>query len=70
MKYKRKDVTIVRKLEFLTMALREREIRPDTKWRTDVIGIACQFSNNPKLKREDFDEILDIKLKDFDLNKF
>lgn len=65
MKYKRKDVTIVRKLEFLTLALREREIRPDTKWQTDAIGIAIQFSNNPKLKREDFDEILDMKLKDF-----
>ena len=65
MKYKRKDVTKVRKLEYLTMALREREIRPDVKWKTDAIGIACQFSNNPKLKREDFDEILDMKLNDF-----
>ena len=65
MKNKRKDVTPVRKLEYLTMALREREIRPDTKWRTDAIGIAYQFSSNPKLKREDFDEILDMKLKNF-----
>lgn len=62
---KRKDVTIIRKLEYLTMALREREIRPDVKWRTDTIGIAIQFSSSPKLKREDFDGILDMKLKDF-----
>ena len=65
MKYRRKDVTVVRKLEYLTMALREREIRPETKWKTDVIGIACQFSSSPKLRREDFDGILDMKLKEF-----
>ena len=66
MKYKRrKDVTIVRKLEYLAMGLREIEISPNTKWKTDAIGIACQFSSSPKLKREDFDEILDMKLKDF-----
>lgn len=62
---KRKDVTIIRKLEYLTLALREREIRPDVKWKTDTIGMACQFSSSPKLKREDFNEILDMKLKDF-----
>ena len=65
MKQKRKDVTKTTKLQYLILALREIELNPDVKWRTDVIGIACQYSSSPKLKREDFDEILDIKLKDF-----
>ena len=66
---RRKDVTKIRKLEYLVLALREFEINPDVKFKTDVIGIAMQFSTSPKLKREDFDEVLNMTISDF-ANKF
>jgi hypothetical protein len=65
MKNKRKDVSYVRKLEYITLALREIELRPDTRFRTDVIGLACQFSSQPKLKREDFHNLINMRVKDF-----
>jgi len=65
MRNKRKDVSYVRKLEYVTLALREIESRPDTRFKTDVIGLACQFSSQPKLKREDFHNLINMRIKDF-----
>ena len=62
---RRKDVSYVQKLEYITLALREIELRPDTKFKTDVIGLACQFSSQPKLKREDFHGVINMRIKDF-----
>lgn len=51
---KRADVPISRKFEYLAMALKEISIRPNAKRKTDAIGLACQFSTCPKLRRKDF----------------
>jgi hypothetical protein len=61
----RRNVTLAEKFHYLAMAIDEMACRqPNTKWKTDLIGIACQFSSQPKLKREDFVGILDYKIKD------
>ena len=46
------------------MAIDEMSARPDMKFRTDLIGIAIQFSSQPKLKREDFKGMLEMTLID------
>ncbi len=59
---KRSEVTLEEKFRYIGMALMEMGNRPETKWRTDAIGIACQYSVAPKLKREDFDCILPLQV--------
>jgi hypothetical protein len=59
---KRSEVTLEEKFRYIGMALMEMGNRPETKWRTDAIGIACQYSVAPKLKREDFDCILSMQV--------
>lgn len=49
------------KMNYLWLAIKEN---PKLN-RTDIIGIACQYSSNPKLKREDFNELLQMKICDF-----
>jgi hypothetical protein len=61
---KRRDVTLGEKFQLLAMAMKEMECRPETKFKTDLIGIACQFSSQPKLKRKDFQGIIDYSIKD------
>ena len=46
------------------MALEDFKYTPLANRKTDIIGTACQYSNNPKLKREDFTDILDMKISD------
>jgi len=62
---KRRNVTLAEKFHYLAMAIDEIACRqPNTKWKTDLIGVACQFSSQPKLKREDFKGIIDYSIKD------
>lgn len=59
----RKNVSLGNKFHYLALAIDEMYVlRPNVKYHTDVIGIACQFSSNPKLKRIDFKGILDLPL--------
>ncbi len=58
---KRKDVTFGRKFKYLASAIDYMSLT-SVKQRTDVIGLACQFSSQPKLKREDFGGMLDMTL--------
>ncbi len=55
---KRSEVSLAEKFRVLSMAFDELDRRPDATWQTDIIGLACQFSVAPKLKREDFNEIM------------
>jgi hypothetical protein len=65
MKYdKRKNVPFSNKFHYLARAIDIMDIHNNTKFKTDVIGIACQCSSQPKLKREDFDGILDMTIQD------
>ncbi len=60
---KRKDVPLAIKLRYLSMALTEiADQRLSLNYKTDVIGIACQYSSSPKLKREDFKDIMKMSL--------
>ena len=60
----RKNVTLGQKFHYLALAMDEMDCRPSTKWKTDLIGVARQYSSQPKLKREDFDGILDMTIQD------
>jgi len=64
----RKNVSIGEKLNYLSLAITERINMPKKRHhyqhKTDIIGLACQYSKNPKLRREDFDDILNITIKD------
>ena len=61
---KRKDVGLAEKFRFFAMAIDEMSSRqPEAKYKTDVFGIACQFSSQPKLKREDFKELAGMSIK-------
>jgi hypothetical protein len=60
--YKRSEVTIGEKLRYISMAIQVLEINKSNDWHTDIIGIACQFSTAPKLKREDFESVLVLPL--------
>jgi hypothetical protein len=57
---KRSEVSVKEKFRLLGLAIGTRSKRD----RTDVIGVACQLSRRPKLKREDFNAIMDISLRD------
>lgn len=59
---KRSQVSNGRKFQYLAMAINEVERREDGVWKTDIIGLACQYSFNPKLKREDFEAILNTPI--------
>ena len=63
-KTKRSDASIVKKLNSLVMALEDFKYIPSRNRKTDIIGTACQYSSHPKLKREDFTDILDMKISD------
>lgn len=58
----RKDVTLGQKFHYIALAIDEMDCRPQEKYKTDIIGIARQNSSQPKLKREDFDGILDMTI--------
>ena len=60
----RKDVTFGQKFHYLALAIDEMDCTRNTKWKVNVIGLACQFSSQPKLKREDFNGMLDMKIQD------
>jgi hypothetical protein len=60
----RKNVTFGEKFHYLALAIDEMDIRRDAKFKTDLIGLACQFSSQPKLKREDFKGMLDMSIQD------
>jgi len=59
---KRSEVSLAEKFRVLSMAFDELDRRPDATWRTDIIGLACQFSVAPKLKREDFNDIMNMSV--------
>jgi hypothetical protein len=59
---KRSEVTAGEKLRYISMAIQILERSKSNNWRTDIIGIACQFSVAPKLKREDFESVLVLPL--------
>ena len=61
---RRKDVGLAQKFRFLAMAIDTMDLTPKSKQKTDVIGIACQFSSQPKLKREDFKELAGMSIKE------
>jgi len=61
---KRSEVSLARKVSYLSLALMEIEESKHWRYKTDIIGIACQYSNNPKLKRQDFDGIVDMSIND------
>jgi hypothetical protein len=62
-KNKRKDVSLGQKFQYPFLAINEMDISKGVvKYKTDVVGIACQFSSQPKLKREDFNGIMDLTL--------
>ena len=60
----RRNVSYGQKFHYLALAIDTMDCRPNTKWKTDVIGVACQFSSQPKLKREDFGAMLDMSIQD------
>ena len=65
MKYdKRKNVPFSNKFHYLSRAIDVMDVHKNMKFRTDVIGLACQISSQPKLKREDFDGMLDMTIQD------
>ena len=59
---RRKDVGLAEKFRLLAMAV-ELMDRNERKQKTDVIGMACAFSTQPKLKREDFRELASMSIK-------
>jgi len=61
---KRKDVGYARKLYYLSMAISEIDETKDWRFKTDAVGIACQYSNHPKLRRSDFEGMMDMSLND------
>jgi hypothetical protein len=60
----RKNVTLGQKFHYFALAIDEMDICRNTKFKTDLIGLACQFSSQPKLKREDFKGMLDMSIQD------
>lgn len=62
MSRQRKDVPIYRKLQAITEAVRDFKTL-DLKRKTDIVGVACQNTSAPRLKREDFDGIMDLTLR-------
>ena len=60
----RKNVTLGQKFHYLALAMDEMDCRPSTKWKTDLIGVARQYSSQPKLKREDFKGMLNMSIQD------
>lgn len=61
---KRSEVSTLRKFSYLTLAINEVRNSPEKmKWKTDLIGLACQYSHKPKLKREDFDSLINLSIK-------
>jgi hypothetical protein len=64
MKNLRKNVTLGQKFHYLALAIDEMDCRSNAKFNTDLIGMALQYSSQPKLKREDFDGMLDMTIKE------
>jgi len=60
---KRKDVGLAEKFTYLARAIDIMDRTPETKRKTDVIGLACQMTSQPKLKREDFKELAGMSIK-------
>ena len=60
---RRKDVGLAEKFRFLALAIDHMDLSRAMHHKTDVIGIACQFSSQPKLKREDFKELAGMSIK-------
>ena len=60
----RKDVTFGQKFHYLALAIDYMDVHRDAKFKTDLIGVACQFSSQPKLKREDFKGMLNMSIQD------
>jgi hypothetical protein len=60
---RRKDVGLAEKFRLLATAIDLMDSRPNGNIKTDVIGMACSFSTQPKLKREDFKELAGMSIK-------
>ncbi len=59
----RNQISLTKKLRYLISAMYDDpEYVKSKKCKTDVIGIACQYSSHPKLKREDFKELFDMNI--------
>lgn len=62
---KRPEVPLSRKLHYLSLALtNDLEYSKSPRSKTDIIGYACQYSSHPKLKREDFRELVSMNIGD------
>lgn len=61
-----KDITPAEKMRYISLAVEFMTSGynkiPNYKPKTDIIGLACQFSSRPKLKREDFLSIMNMTL--------
>ncbi len=68
MRRTRKSLTDAEKLRYISLAVEEivwrRKRNPNYKPRTTIIGLACQYSSNPKLKPVDFKPLMDKSLKE------
>jgi hypothetical protein len=60
---RRKDIGLAEKFRFLALAIDCMDRTRAMHHKTDVIGVACQFSSQPKLKREDFKELAGMSIK-------
>jgi hypothetical protein len=65
MKYeRRKNVSFSNKFHYLSRAIDIMDVHKNTKFKTDLVGLACQISSQPKLKHEDFNGMLDMTILD------
>lgn len=61
---KRSEVSLARKVSYLSLALMEIEECKDSRFKMDAEGLACQYSHHPKLKRQDFEGIMNMSIND------
>lgn len=70
----RKSITLAEKLRYISMAIEDcarMRAQYDKKFkpRTSLVGYACQFTSNPKLKPEDFEPMLNMSLREIILSE-
>jgi len=59
---KRSEVSLARKFHYFSLAIMEIGECKDFRKNNKVVSIACQYSNHPKLKPQDFEGIADMTL--------
>ncbi len=65
---RRKDISAAQKLRYISLAIEDvARMRVGNKGyvpKTSLIGYACQYTSQPKLKPEDFEPLLDMTLRE------